>query len=51
MWVVHAIPPPQGWVFPNGYFPRTFALKKSAQERADEAKRAGGLDVRVEKVK
>lgn len=36
--------------FPPGYFPRRFHYKKDAKERAEEAKRAGCTNVRVEKV-
>jgi hypothetical protein len=48
-WVVYATPPTTGWVFPNNYFPRSFAYKKDATQRAKEARQAGATDVVVKR--
>jgi Zn-dependent M28 family amino/carboxypeptidase len=55
MWTIYATPPVSpwttGWDFRPDYFPRTVAGKAYAQQIADEAKKKGGTNVRVEKSK
>lgn len=55
MYLVHAKAPGAlahtGWDFRSGFFPRKVRLKKDAKELAEEAKKKGGIDVRIEKIK
>jgi hypothetical protein len=52
-WYVLAEAPPAlamtGWDFPFGFFPRGHYYKRDAEEQAEEAKRKGGKNVRVER--
>lgn len=54
MWTVYATPPTNlwnGWSFRDGFFPRTVYGKVHAERLAEEARREGATDVRVEKAK
>lgn len=51
MYLVSATPPKTGWTFPANYFPRKIRYKKEAEERAKEAEKQGGTNIKVEKVK
>ncbi len=40
-----------GWDFRSDFFPRKLFYKKDAKELAEEAKKKGGKDISIEKVK
>lgn len=40
-----------GWDFRSDFFPRKLSYKKDAKELAEEAKKKGGKDISIEKIK
>lgn len=52
MWIIYVTPPPPGspkWDFRRGFFPRKVRSLSMAKELVVDARRRGGMDIRIER--